>query len=70
MTLETAIQLAREEAQAFKVKVLVAESPNPDGMRFFPCRQDWLEGFGHGHKVRAEAHPNGKVHTNRKATTP
>jgi hypothetical protein len=68
MTLETAIQLATEEAQAFKVKVLVVESP--DGMRFFPCRQDWLEGFGQGHKVMAEAHPNGKIHTNPKGTTP
>ena len=62
MTLETAIQLAAQEAQAFKVKVLVVESPHKEGIRFFPCRQDWWEGFGHNHTLRAEAHPNGKVH--------
>lgn len=61
MTLETAIQLAKEEAQAFQVKILVVESPDPQAMRFFPCRQDWLEGFGQGHKVKAEAYPNGKT---------
>lgn len=61
MTLETAIQLASEEAQAFQVKVLVVQSPNPDAMPFFPCRQDWHQGFGQDHQVKAEAYPNGKV---------
>jgi len=59
MTLQTAIQLAKEEAQAFKVKVLVVESTSPEGIRFFPCRQDWFEGFGHAHEIKAEAYPNG-----------
>jgi len=63
MTLETAIQCAREEATATGVRVIVVESPREKveqgSMRFFPCRNDWLEGFGQGHTVVAEVFPSG-----------
>jgi hypothetical protein len=63
MTLETAIQCAREEAVAIGISIHVVESPREKveagSMRFFPCRQDWLEGFGQGYTIVAEVFPNG-----------
>lgn len=65
MTIETAIQCAKDEAASFKTRVLVVESPKEKveqgSMPYFPCRKDWFDGFGHDHRIVAEAYPNGKV---------
>jgi hypothetical protein len=63
MTLATAIEEAKNEAESLHVTVLVVESPKGADWPYFPCRKDWMEGFGHsqGYRVVAEAYPNGRV---------
>ena len=65
MNIHQAIQCAHEESVGSCVKIFVVESPKEKveqgSLKFFPCRQDWLEGFGQGYKIVAEAYPNGKI---------
>jgi hypothetical protein len=64
MQLSTAIEEAKKEAESLHVTVLVVESSRGlNEWPYFPCRKDWMEGYGHsqGYRVVAEAYPNGKV---------
>lgn len=62
MQLNTAIELAVEEAVGCKVGVKVVKNPRQSEWKYFPCRREWLEGAGEEYKVVAEVSPEGKVY--------
>lgn len=61
MQLNTAIELAVEEAVGCKVGVKIVKNPRQSDWKYFPCRKEWLETAGKEYKVVAEVSPNGKV---------
>jgi hypothetical protein len=61
MNLNTAIELAVEEAVGCKVCVKVVKNPRQSDWKYFPCRREWLETAGEEYKVVAEVSPNGKI---------
>lgn len=62
MNLNTAIELAVEEAVGCKVGVKVVKNPRQSDWKYFPCRKEWLETAGEEYKAVAEVSPNGKIH--------
>jgi hypothetical protein len=61
MELNTAIELAVEEAVGCKVGVKVVKNPRQSDWKYFPCRKEWLDGAGKEYEIVAEVSANGKI---------
>lgn len=61
MDLNTAIEVAVEEAIGCKVGVKVVKNPRAGEWKYFPCRREWLDGAGEGYQIVAEISASGNV---------